>query len=480
MSRLLLSGLLIWALGFNCESRGGVEVEINGETPTDDYLTWTPVVGRARVTGVTADLNVVLSSSVRGAGNQGEVHFQAKGAANPTSTTFAPVTNLSLTLPASGAWQEFWIAGKLSSAGDLLPNGAAATKGKDTLVIVKDAAGTTVLEHPVMVRVRKDAETLTDGEVSRFLKAVAELHDVPHIGTPTHNSRYVKYVKVHGDAFFSGIHGVPAFSSWHRTMLLSFERELQSIDPSVALPYWKYDAVAPKLFTERFIGRVNGGSPFVAFDSQNPMEPHPLTGWRMPSNAAIANWQVGDPPPPSTQLMVRNGNGDNTIPPVNPGTVHSSPNYSLMNNRLESGYHNDAHNHIGGWMGDLTSPKDPLFFLLHCNVDRAWAWWQHDKKMNDRTNPQHYFPQGTFAAGAGSHQGSFVGDTQWPWNGAGGDQGTVTPDDDWPEFIFDLPAGFVNHGPSAIPITGETVDYQNSLGTGLPLNVAYDSIPYQP
>ncbi len=27
-------------------------------------------------------------------------------------------------------------------------------------------------------------------------------------------------------------------------------------------------------------------------------------------------------------------------------------------------------------MGQSTSPNDPAFFLVHCNVDRVWAAWQ--------------------------------------------------------------------------------------------------------
>ena len=47
-------------------------------------------------------------------------------------------------------------------------------------------------------------------------------------------------------------HGAPGFLPWHRAYILDLERELQAIDPSVALPYWRFDRPAPNLFTLDF------------------------------------------------------------------------------------------------------------------------------------------------------------------------------------------------------------------------------------
>ena len=49
-------------------------------------------------------------------------------------------------------------------------------------------------------------------------------------------------------------HGAAGFLPWHRAYLLDLERELQAIDPSVALPYWRFDQPAPNLFTRDFLG----------------------------------------------------------------------------------------------------------------------------------------------------------------------------------------------------------------------------------
>ena len=42
---------------------------------------------------------------------------------------------------------------------------------------------------------------------------------------------------------------------------------------------------------------------------------------------------------------------------------------------LEGTAHNLVHNNIGGWMPSALSPRDPIFFMHHCNLDRIWAVW---------------------------------------------------------------------------------------------------------
>ena len=65
-------------------------------------------------------------------------------------------------------------------------------------------------------------------------------------------------------------HGFPAFLPWHRAYLLDLERELQAIDPSVTLPYWRFDQAAPNLFTLDFFG-VSDPNGTVQFSPANPL-----------------------------------------------------------------------------------------------------------------------------------------------------------------------------------------------------------------
>ena len=87
----------------------------------------------------------------------------------------------------------------------------------------------------------------------------------------------------------------------------------------------------------------------------------------------------------------------------------SGPNYPAFRG-MESTPHGAAHVSFNGWISDIpTAPKDPLFFMLHSNVDRLWALWQW---MNQRTNPD---DPNTYTGQ--NRDGRRVNDTMWPWNG---------------------------------------------------------------
>ena len=63
--------------------------------------------------------------------------------------------------------------------------------------------------------------------------------------------------------------------------------------------------------------------------------------------------------------------------------------------------------------------KDPLFFLLHCNVDRLWAKWQRQfSRFNSAV-------AASYDSNPPSPPGHNLPDTMWPWNGVTG--GTRPP-----------------------------------------------------
>src|SRR5262249_21707213 len=162
---------------------------------------------------------VTLSNATTNA--TGRVAFAEGKTPWPAGTT-ATAPTLDLTLPEDGGWQDFVIAGEFPHA---------STADHDT-TIVATAAWVEVGSTSLMDRVRTDGQTLTPDERDRFLKAVARL--------PLVDRGYDTYVQIHNGAIPEG-HGGPAFLPWHRAFVLHLERSLQKIDPSVALPYWKFD-----------------------------------------------------------------------------------------------------------------------------------------------------------------------------------------------------------------------------------------------
>src|SRR5262249_8681995 len=67
-------------------------------------------------------------------------------------------------------------------------------------------------------------------------------------------------------------------------------------------------------------------------------------------------------------------------PPYDVGSdlAHSFPNYMAGWNHPsgEPEMHNRVHNWVGGSMLIMTSPNDPVFWLVHANLDRLWAEWE--------------------------------------------------------------------------------------------------------
>ena len=273
-----------------------VQIEI-GNTPdaNDDYLCWTPLPSRVRLAApASADVPVTLVSTPAAA-TGGAVQFLT-GAAPATPASFSPVDQLSLILPKDGSWVSFHIAGKAASVGQ-----------KDIKLQVLQKDTTTVLaETLVMVRVRKNANKLTAIERDQFLDAVRRLRDKQGV---IEEFRWQDYYRTHAEAFNVGIHAGPSrnvsnFLPWHRAFLLSLERELQSLNPNVTIPYWKFDEPAPNIFTREFMGTVdregNTAAPppsaEVKFASTNR-----LSGWSFENTALTrgADWKVGQPVSPS-------------------------------------------------------------------------------------------------------------------------------------------------------------------------------------
>lgn len=134
-------------------------------------------------------------------------------------------------------------------------------------------------------------------------------------------------------------HGKPHFLAWHRGFLARFEAQLRkaSGNSALVLPYWNYyehpfvpaefrDASSPLYLRNRTGTDVSGACTFGAFD------------------ASLTRFPRGKP---------------NAFEPA-----------------VETAPHNGVHNLIGGTMDNIAvSPRDPIFWLHHANLDRLWEAW---------------------------------------------------------------------------------------------------------
>lgn len=395
------------------------------------FLTWRPVEVMLRLIGPSAG-----AASV-------DVRVAAKTVASGGRLLFSNVlthqgsSSIDITLPANGNEVAIWVGGEYP---------AASSQYGDVAVEVRDRASNQLLgTQDLMVRARKDANTLSTAERDRFLAALATLNGA---GT----GRYNDFRDMHvGGPPDREAHGGPGFLPWHRAYLLDFERELQAIDPEVTLPYWRFDRAAPKVFTRAFMG-VSNALNQVQFAAGNP-----LTGW-------VASGTPGIDRGP--------GVGPTTIPSLlnEKQTLalggKTNPNYGNFR-VMQTDPHGSAHmSHGAGWITSrFTAPRDPIFFLLHCNVDRLWAKWQWATKIHDATDPDSYVA-GPFLPG---HN---LPDALWPWCGPlPKPRPTTAPGGG-------LASSPMTAAPPTSPAVREMIDYLGSVAPSYHA-FAYDDVPFQ-
>jgi hypothetical protein len=193
-----------------------VEIQINNSiSASARYITWAPSPCRIRVTDPSGVLtpNVTVRLTSVSAANGGAVVFR-RGATGPFSSS------LSFQLPVSGQSAAFFVVGSF---------GQPSTNDRDVRIEARMLT-TVVGSVRLMVRVRKNANSLTTGERDRFVGALAQLNN-QGLG------RFADFRDMHDiPTALAQAHGAPAFLPWHRAYLLDLERELQAIDPRAAPP----------------------------------------------------------------------------------------------------------------------------------------------------------------------------------------------------------------------------------------------------
>jgi tyrosinase len=255
--------------------------------------------------------------------------------------------------------------------------------------------------------IRKNQASLTPSERAAFVAAVKALKA---------SGAYDTFVDQHRAAFMAGpndpAHNGPGFLPWHREYLRRFERALQSIDPSVSLPYWDWtvdNSPASSLWDASFMGG----------DGSGPGQ-RVTTG---PFAFATEQWTLTVLDPGETRSFLRRDLGGMGSLPTRPqvdsaldvvpydrAPWHFQSGVGVGNGfraGLEGGIHNPGHMWVGGSMMDMSSPNDPVFWLHHCNIDRLWAEWQRPSTPNEAYLP----PSGT----PGVVSGHALDDPMPPW-----------------------------------------------------------------
>lgn len=432
-----------------------IEIQFqNADSNDNSYLTWRPQPAALRLhdvpANVTQDVQIALRSEADPDG--GALVF------SDAELTMGQDT-IDLVLPVDGSPVDVWIAGKFQSP---------SRSFGDVRIVAQERAngqlsGPSLVEHPVMVRVRKNGESFSTTERDRFLSALATLNG-RGLG------RFTDLRDMHNRDAYSQIHVNVSFLPWHRAYLLDFERELQAIDPEVALPYWRFDEAAPKLIQPSFMGRGRVGQP-VDFSRTNP-----LRNWS--ADGRFAGVARGNGVGPNTVISVRSEMQSLQISDGPNANYQEFSDWAYIGGQptgLEADPHNGSHgSHITGWITNpTTSQLDPLFYLLHANVDRLWAKWQWlpNGTIGDRSNPDAAI---SYISGMTLPDGHDRNDTLWPWDGRTQSDASTRPPNAPGGGMMDAP---MTDSPGAQPVVKSMIDYMGANG-GEDLGFAYDDVPF--
>ncbi|KAJ1916814.1 hypothetical protein IWQ60_007990 [Tieghemiomyces parasiticus] len=210
------------------------------------------------------------------------------------------------------------------------------------------------------IRVRREIRQLSAQERAAFFAAIWQLNEGPR---PT---IWDSYAQLHSEAGML-VHRSPRLFPFHRRLLLDLEERLDAILPGFALPYWDWtldarDPASSTIFspTRDWFGsqgtcvRDGGFANFGVWYTESGVQPHCL------SRRFDRGAQMSPMFPPSAIANIIVNNQD----------------YDLFRFMIETGPHNLLHRAMGGDMGTMVAPNDPIFFLHHAFVDRLWSEWQ--------------------------------------------------------------------------------------------------------
>jgi tyrosinase len=414
------------------------EVTIDSQVaPGPVFLTWSPVLAHVRLTvadGATDPVPVTLRS--RSSAGAGAVVFG-------TSVSSTTVAQMPLSLPVDGSPVEFFVAGAFGRPSVALNDAS--------IEVVDGTSGQLLSATPLMVRIRKSAIALTDPERNRFLAGLRQLND---------SGRFAGFRLVHYEDGIREAHRAQGFLPWHRAYLLDLERELQAIDAAIALPYWRFDRPAPRLFAQAFMGIPDPATNSVRLSSDNPLQFWKTDGVIGFDRRPKFNTQQTSPPSVIGEVA--------TLGLGEPGATYE------RFRTMEGNPHGSAHMSFNGFLPSLDmAVRDPLFFLLHANVDRLWAKWQWIRHRFDGTDVAAYSAPGSAGSVNAVRIGHNLNDTMWPWNGVTGDPRPGTA----PGGGF--PATTLTNAPGATPTVASMIDYQGVLDPAHRLGFDYDDVPFE-
>jgi tyrosinase len=308
---------------------------------------------------------------------------------------------------------------------------------------------------------RQDAAELSTESKNRFCRALADLKEAQARtpdGTlnlePSELSLYDQYTAIHlfaggamiddqGEECSHGdiAHWGAGFLPWHREYLYRFEQDLRDVSGlDVAIPYWNWSGIAAnnegevqfaddfdpsaklgEIFSTGFMGSENEwrdnerdediDSGFVdEFDGNSWFVSNVLE--------AIINLDQTSSVRPVTPLWRDFGGQrpDQRPDQFNHEEIVSRGDYENFASNFEGEPHASAHIWAGGHLRLMTSPFDPVFWMLHAEVDRVWEHWQRAMVESNDATWEEMFEGDWHSRTSNPPRGHRIDDGLWPWD----------------------------------------------------------------
>ncbi|WP_164937060.1 tyrosinase family protein [Bradyrhizobium vignae] len=188
-------------------------------------------------------------------------------------------------------------------------------------------------------------------------------------------------------------HGNWYFLPWHRAYILTYERIIRQLtnNDDFALPYWDWttNPTMPEVFLDP---KTKDGKPNWLYVDDNDFQQDWKRTW--PATDPMPSRFVG-PAVLQDILQAPDYESFGTSRPRGQDSLDASwvLKRTGLQGTLERLPHNMVHNSIGGWMPSAMSPRDPIFFMHHCNLDRLWAVWN---SLGNSNSDDHFWKDMTF------------------------------------------------------------------------------------
>lgn len=163
-------------------------------------------------------------------------------------------------------------------------------------------------------------------------------------------------------------HGDWYFLPWHREYVVMYEKAVRALTshPQFAMPYW--DWTADRNFPAAFSDPTYNGKPNPLYVSTRTL--NNKAHWPLPDSI------VG---PKVIESIYKETDFQLFGTSKNPAQKDLDMKWVVagggVQGTLERTPHNTVHNYTGGYMPSAGSPRDPVFFMHHGNIDRIWAYW---------------------------------------------------------------------------------------------------------